>query len=184
MTKNRTATLSLLLALVMLATSSLSALAAGGTGPDDALALPTGWQPLESGDELWYSFFYYGDGSEIQIRLEAVPLEGGDLPQGVNFQVWTPEEARRWRAGSEVEPIGRGSQDPSAPLVVGNVNGGRQFLYALLVAMLSDPSFGSLEGEDPSAQSSSVVYPHSVLEDVGESFGALVPRRERRTAGW
>ncbi len=51
----------------------------------------------------------------IRIRLEAVPLEGGDPPQGVNFQVWTPEEARWWRAGSEVHPIGRGSKDPSAP---------------------------------------------------------------------
>jgi hypothetical protein len=111
----KTMTLSLLLAAVLLATSSLAALAAGGTGPDDARPLPNDWQPLEKGDEVWYSFFYYGDGSEIQIRLEAVPLEGGDPPQGVNFQVWTPEEARRWRAGSEVEPIGRGSTDPSAP---------------------------------------------------------------------
>jgi dipeptidyl aminopeptidase/acylaminoacyl peptidase len=99
----------------MLATSSLTAFAADGTGPDDAQALPNDWQPLEKGDEVWYGFFYDGDGSEIRIRMEAVPLEGGDPPQGVNFQVWTPEEARRWRAGSEVEPIGRGSKDPAAP---------------------------------------------------------------------
>ncbi len=100
----------LLVAVILLGSTALigaTAAAAIDTGPDDAVA-PTGdWQALQAGEQDWYAFQYAGDRSQIQVRLEAVPEEGAA------FAVWTPEQIRRWRAGSEVEPIGRGSPDPS-----------------------------------------------------------------------
>ncbi len=112
--------MSVLLAVVVLLAGSATATAAGaGTGPDDALVLTGEWQSLGAGESRWYAFQYAGDGSQIQIRMEVVPAEGA------SFAVWTPEEIRHWRAGSEVEPIGRGSSDPSAAGVLlwsGNFN--------------------------------------------------------------
>jgi hypothetical protein len=81
---------------------------AAGTGPDDAVPLPSDWQPLSPGETHWYAFDYQGDGSQIQVRLEVVP-EGG-----ATFALWTPEGIRRWGLGLEADPIGRGSTDPSA----------------------------------------------------------------------
>jgi TolB protein len=101
--------ISILLVIAVAMAGTVTVVAAGGTGPDDA-RVPSGeWESIEAGEEHWYAFQYQGDGSQIQVLLEAVPEEGA------SFSVWTPEEARRWRAGSEVEPIGRGSPDPAAP---------------------------------------------------------------------
>ena len=82
--------------------------AAAGTGPDQALALPSDWQSLESGERLWYAFYYDGSDAPIHVRLQTSP--GG----GADFEVWTPDNVHRWRDGAEVEPIGRGSPDPHA----------------------------------------------------------------------
>jgi TolB protein len=101
--------MSVLLAVAVVMAGTVTVAAAGGTGPDDARVPPGDWQSIEAGEEHWYAFQYVGDGSQIRVLLEAVP-EGG-----ASFSVWTPEEARRWRAGSEVDPIGRGAPDPSAP---------------------------------------------------------------------
>jgi TolB protein len=84
-----------------------STASAAGTGPDDALAPVADWQPLTAGESHWYAFYYAGDGSPIQVRLEAV-LEG------VGFAIWTPEKIYHWGLGEYVEPIGRGSDDPFA----------------------------------------------------------------------
>jgi len=101
-----------MLAIMILLGGGLAAAAsatATGSGPDDALTPSEEWQPLAVKQSAWYAFHYDGDGSQIQVRLEAEP---GD---GVSFAVWTPDEVRRWRAGLEVAPVGRGSANPSAP---------------------------------------------------------------------
>jgi TolB protein len=71
--------------------------------------MPSGdWDQLSAGESQWYAFQYAGDGSQIQVMLEAVP-EGS-----ATFVVWTPEQIWRWGLGEYVEPIGRGSADPHA----------------------------------------------------------------------
>ncbi len=113
MIQKRTTTWATLLALVALLAASLLPAAASadllaGTGPNDAVALPGDWQPLSPGDSHWYAFDYQGDGSQIQVRLEAAPEDGA------TFALWTPEAIRRWGLGLEADPIGRGSTDPAA----------------------------------------------------------------------
>ena len=94
--------LSILLAVVVLLAGGLTAnAAAAGSGPDDALVPNGDWQPLDAGESHWYAFQYAGDDSQIRLRLQVEPVEGA------TFSVWTPEGIRQWRAGSEVEPIGR-----------------------------------------------------------------------------
>jgi len=95
-----------------LALGSTPAMAAGqpgGTGPDDARVPAGQWEPVEPGQERWYQFQYAGDGSAAEARLQSSPRGSAELA------VWTPEQARRWRLGQAVEPVGRGSADPSAP---------------------------------------------------------------------
>jgi hypothetical protein len=100
---------------------------AGGTGPGDALAPSGEWTPLTKGEKHWYAFEYKGHqemqdvedeedeeeavwvSSNIQILLDSEPDEG------IAFSVWTPGNIRTWVAGEEVEPIGRGGKDDSAP---------------------------------------------------------------------
>jgi TolB protein len=114
--------MNLLLTVIVLLAGSITAtaaVAAQGTGPDDALVPSSEWQPLNVGDSYWYAFEYAGDGSQIQVRLEVEPAESA------GFQVWTPGEIERWRLGLEANPIGRGSVDPSAAKVLvwsGNFN--------------------------------------------------------------
>jgi Tol biopolymer transport system component len=91
---------------VGLATASTASAAA--TGPDSATA-PTGnWQTLNPGQGKWYSFYYAGDGSQIEIRLQVVPNDS------LGFTVWTPDKIARWRMGLGPVPIGRSAQDPYA----------------------------------------------------------------------
>jgi hypothetical protein len=86
--------------------AGISTASAAGTGPADALAPVNTWQPLENNQRLWYAFNYAGDGSQIQIELQVEP-EGG-----ATFEVWTPDLIWYWSIGKDVEPIGRGSDDP------------------------------------------------------------------------
>lgn len=118
MKRGKTIVATILLAVAILLTGSPIATAAG-TGPDDAVAPVTDWQPLDARESHWYAFQYAGDGSQIQVRLEVEPAESA------TFVVWTPEQIRRWGLGEYVEPIGRGSDDPSTgggPLWSGNFN--------------------------------------------------------------
>ena len=108
MLRTRMLTLTSLLALVLILASPMVALAAAGTDPDDALTPSGEWRALQPGESHWYGFYYEGDGSQIQMLMEAVPSGSA------GFTVWTPEEMRRWRAGSEVDPIGRGSTNPAS----------------------------------------------------------------------
>ncbi|MFC2015467.1 TolB family protein [Chloroflexota bacterium] len=101
----------ILLSLVILISAGLvypAVASAAGTGPDEAL-LPTGeWAQLGAEESHWYAFYYVGDGSQIQVRLQVEPDDG------VEFSVWTPEQIWRWGLGEYVEPVGRSSVDPYA----------------------------------------------------------------------
>jgi hypothetical protein len=118
MKRERLTTRGLLLVLTVLALLGLAGPVAtpsvlaetpvDATGPDDTVA-PTGeWQPLGAGESHWYAFQYQGDSSQIQVHLEVVPH------RCATFDVWTPDQIRRWGQGEYVEPVGRGSQDPYA----------------------------------------------------------------------
>ena len=117
MNRRTTLLLSSLMLLTLLLSSAMGTAAGvhaagAGTGPDDARLVNNQWQPLNRGDRFWYEFQYAGDGSPLEIRLEVVPQDGA------SFEVWTPEEVKTWRNGSEVQPIGRGSPDANAPGVL------------------------------------------------------------------
>jgi Tol biopolymer transport system component len=102
------AAIALMSLIILLLPAWSTVLAAAGTGPDDALVLPAGWVQLNAKESRWYAFTYTGDSSQIQVRLQAEPAGSAA------FAVWTPEDARNWRLGLEVHPVGRGSADPSA----------------------------------------------------------------------
>jgi hypothetical protein len=110
---NKHATIALMsLAILLLAAfvqPGSTAASQAGTGPEDARIPAVNWESLESGDSLWYRFQYAGDGSQIDIRLQAEPRDS------MVFAVWTPEEIHRRSLGLEVEPVGRGSAEPSVP---------------------------------------------------------------------
>jgi hypothetical protein len=107
-TSNRVANTFLILLILMLPGLTLvSTASAAGTGPGNAEAPATDWQPLAAGESQWYAFYYAGDNSQIQVRLQAMPRGSA------GFVVWTPELIGRWALGQRVEPIGRGSDDRS-----------------------------------------------------------------------
>lgn len=70
---------------------------------------PDQWMPMEVGSEHWFRFRYEGDGSQIEINLDADP------DSGATFSVWTPEQARLFALGEDIGPVGRGSEDANAP---------------------------------------------------------------------
>ncbi|MFC2030989.1 TolB family protein [Chloroflexota bacterium] len=99
----------LLAAVALLAGVVPVMVSAAGSGPDDALTPSSDWQPIYTGEEHWYSFEYAGDGSRVDVELRTEPVGGA------NFAIWTPDEIRRWALGLEVDPVGRGSEDPAFP---------------------------------------------------------------------
>jgi Tol biopolymer transport system component len=80
-----------------------------GTGPDDAFQPDNAWHTIQPGGEHWYAFYYSGDGSPFQVRLQVEPKDGAQ------FELWTPEQAQDWRLGLKVTPVGKGSPDPNDP---------------------------------------------------------------------
>jgi len=97
-----------LVTLVSLELTGSAPAGAAGWGVADAVA-PTGdWEQLGAGSSRWYAFEYAGDGSQVEVRLEALPAGSAE------FVVWTPELIERWGMGLRVEPIGRGSEDSNA----------------------------------------------------------------------
>ena len=74
-----------------------------GGGPDDALTASQEYVSLAAGETLWYSFECAGDGSQIEVWLNAEPDDS------VTFSIWTEEQVKQWAAGEEVEPVGRGT---------------------------------------------------------------------------
>lgn len=84
-----------------------AAASAAEAGPDGALPLPSAWVQLGAGESHWYAFYYAGDRSQIEVRLQAEPEDS------VAFAVWTPGEIERWGLGLAVNPIGRGPGHPT-----------------------------------------------------------------------
>jgi hypothetical protein len=78
-----------------------------GSGPDSALQVDNAWHSINPNRSRWYTFYYNGDGSQVQVRLQVEP------ENAAGFEVWTPEEAQRWRLGLDVDPVGQGSPDPN-----------------------------------------------------------------------
>ena len=95
----------------LVATEAAEAEIAGGTGPDDALPATGGtdYVPLPAGETLWYSFEYAGDGSQIEVWLDAEPDES------VTVSIWTGEQVKLWAAGEEIKPVGRGTANACEP---------------------------------------------------------------------
>ena len=85
---------------------SVATAGSAATGPDTALVPNGSWNQLNSRASQWYAFDYAGDGSQVQVRLEAVPADSA------GFYLLTPDEIKSWTAGKRLEPIGRGSDDP------------------------------------------------------------------------
>jgi hypothetical protein len=80
-----------------------AAAATAGIGPNDALRPAGNWDQLSSSTGRWYGFQYAGDGSQITIQLDVLPVGSA------TFVVYTPEEIARWDLGQRLTPIGMGS---------------------------------------------------------------------------
>jgi hypothetical protein len=176
---------SILLSLVILLTASLAyatGASAAGAGPDEAL-LPTGeWAQLGAGESQWYAFYYAGDGSQIQVRLQ---VEADD---SAGFTVWTPEQIWRWGLGEYVEPVGRGSADSNAAGTLvwsGSFNASGTYYvvleqdgsYAGTSYYLLDVSGDGVSLSEPEATPASVPQLVTVQEEAtepGEPSGTLV----------
>lgn len=94
--------------LLALGLAGLTPADASGWGVAEAVAPSGDWEELAAAGSRWYAFDYAGGGSQVRVRLVTVP--GGSA----GFVVWTPELIERWGLGLRVEPIGRGSEDPTA----------------------------------------------------------------------
>lgn len=94
----------LILALVGLGTALATAgLAAGGTGPADALTPTGGSQTVGGNSQQWFRFDYSGDKSLITAWLDSA--RAGDLA----FSIYTPDEIAAWINGDPLVSIGQGT---------------------------------------------------------------------------
>jgi hypothetical protein len=80
-----------------------SVLAAGGSGPDDAL-LPVGIpQTVAPHSAQWYRFDYGGEKTEILATLD------DNKSSGIRLAIYTPDEVSAWQSGNGLTSIGAGS---------------------------------------------------------------------------
>ena len=94
----------LILALVGLGTALATAgLAAGGTGPADALTPTGGSQTVGGNSQQWFRFDYSGDKSLITAWLDSA--RAGDL----TFSIYTPDKIAAWINGDPLVSIGQGT---------------------------------------------------------------------------
>ncbi len=98
--------LSVIVIAILLGLTLAPAASAYEWGVDTASSPSDTWQSLSAGESRWYAFEYRGDGSEIQVNLQATPVGS------TGFVVWTPGQIRRWTTSRRLEPIGRGGEDP------------------------------------------------------------------------
>jgi Tol biopolymer transport system component len=92
-----------LLAVFALGALATVGLAAGGTGPADALT-PTGAaQSIGGNQQQWFRFDYSGDKSLITAWLDSA--RASDL----SFSIYTPDEIGAWINGDPLMAIGRGA---------------------------------------------------------------------------
>jgi hypothetical protein len=80
-----------------------AAVRTAGTGPEDALPVPDGWQTLTSGQQTWYAFNYSGDKSQVLVQLSASPAGSA------SFAVWSPTEEKRRSQGYAATAAGSGT---------------------------------------------------------------------------
>lgn len=81
-------------------------MAAGGTGPGDAL-LPTGAEMTAApGSQIWFQFDESGSGLPVTAALDANEQEG------IHFRVYTPEAITMWLRGDELKAVGASSRTP------------------------------------------------------------------------
>ncbi|MCB0114631.1 MAG: hypothetical protein KDD84_11095, partial [Caldilineaceae bacterium] len=79
------------------------------------------WRTLAMGATNWYAFDYTGDDTAIQITVD-------EKTAGmVNFNVWTPDLYARKMKGEEVDPIGRGTENPCVEVADLNWQGSFNF---------------------------------------------------------
>jgi hypothetical protein len=64
------------------------------------------WRTLNMGETHWYSLTYGGDNETLQIAVEE------EVMGRVNFALWTPDLYARKMKGEDVDPVGRGSENP------------------------------------------------------------------------
>jgi TolB protein len=98
--------LSMIVTVLSLCLSFAPTVEAYEWGVDTATTPPADWVSLPAGESPWYAFDYAGDGSEIQVNLQAVPAGS------IDFIVWTPGQIEKWAVSRRLEPIGRGGDDP------------------------------------------------------------------------
>lgn len=86
--------------------------AAGGTGPDDALRIPSDSAQLEPGETRWYALTYKYD-EDRSDNSALVELQMQDIGT-IEFEVFTPDNVRSWQNGDEKyeewSPVGVGSE--------------------------------------------------------------------------
>ncbi|MEM7130917.1 MAG: hypothetical protein AAF702_31640 [Chloroflexota bacterium] len=72
----------------------------------DAPLAPVG-EPREinPGEVHWYRFRDEGDDSTIRAALDAIP------DNGIDFEVWTPDQLRKWQIDEEFDPVGQGTEN-------------------------------------------------------------------------
>jgi WD40 repeat protein len=99
-----------LVVLLLLLSAVSATLAAGGTGPSDAL-LPIGApQNLAPHSAQWYRFDYGGNRSQILATVDAYGLPG------LRLAIYTPNQIAAWANGDPLTPIGMGSPTPGHDL--------------------------------------------------------------------
>jgi len=82
-----------------------AAAVAQGMSPEMALAPIGKYVQIMPGQTQWYAFRDEGDQSQISIKVDAIP------DSGVTFEVWTPEQLRKWALGEKFDPVGAGTEN-------------------------------------------------------------------------
>lgn len=83
-----------------------SSLAAGGTGPGDALPITGKLATIPAGAEVWYKFDESGNNELVTAMLD---MKG---QSGVLFRVYTPGSIARWIAQGGLHSVGVSSASP------------------------------------------------------------------------
>jgi hypothetical protein len=121
-----------IIALVMLvavvAAPAILASAPTGAGPNDPLMVPTSSQTIAPNSTVWFYFDYVPSSSSSgQFRggrfgtppRANVALDANGV-SGIQFAIFTPEQATRWMSDPTTTPVGRGTPfyDTSSDLLV------------------------------------------------------------------
>ena len=119
----------LVLLTVVIAAPSLLASAPTGAGPNDPLMVPTGSQTIAPNSTLWFYFDYvphntssagfgFRGGRGATPPTARVALDANGVG-GIEFAIYTPDQATQWMSDPSVTPVGRGTPyyDTSSDLI-------------------------------------------------------------------